>query len=109
MRADDLAIGQEREEEIRDFSIPALRIARQDGYAVVIQRVNTERKYNGRRQELYDHAMQRLAEYESERGRKATASQVDRIWNEAARDAGTAPEEEDAGDGRRISARSKRH
>ena len=108
IRAARSAIGQEREEEMRDFSM-ALRIARQDGYAVApsFSGRNGEREYNGRRQELYD---QRLAEFETERGRKATSSQIDRIWNEAARDACAAPAADpDPGDGRRRSSRSKRH
>ena len=48
----------------------------------------------------------RLTEFEAERGRKATVSQIDRIWNEAARDAGAVSEAADPGDGLRRSTRS---
>ena len=105
------AAREESAEVLRDFQLAA-RLARQDSVAVRPQfaagAARAERASNARRNEIYAAD---LAAHEARKGKKASARQVDRIWNEAAAKALAEVEpSSDAGgaQGRRASARNRR-
>ena len=66
---------------IRDFQLAA-RIAREDSIAVAPYSFvgSRDADFNSRKNAIY---VQKVAELEAEKGRKATALQVERIWNDA--------------------------
>ena len=66
---------------IRDFQLAA-RIAREDGIVIAPDPFvwSRDTDFNSRKNAIY---VQKLAEFEVEKGRKATALQVERIWNDA--------------------------
>ena len=105
------AAREESAEVLRDFQLAA-RLARQDSVAVRPQfaagAARAERASNARRNEIYAAD---LAAFEAQKGKKASARQVDRIWNEAEVKALAEVEpSSDAGgaQGRRASARNRR-
>ena len=93
--------------QVRDFALAA-RIARQSGYAVgpEYSGQSREREFNRKRKERYDRL---LSEHEEQKGRKATAKQIETLWNKAAADATEESEAALPSGGARRSARNKRN
>ena len=107
IRAARNAIDKEDEVQVRDFALAA-RIARQSGYAVgpEYSGQSREREFNRKRKEIYDRL---LSEHEEQKGRKATAKQIETLWNKAAADATGESEAALPSGGARRSARNKRN
>ena len=107
IRAARNAIDKEDEVQVRDFALAA-RIARQSGYAVgpEYSGQSREREFNRKRKEIYDRL---LSEHEEQKGRKATAKQIETLWNKAAADATEESEAALPSGGARRSARNKRN